>query len=93
MYFQLVHQRAGVVCMTRTRHTLAPEPMRTLRSTCRLSLTGIGAELTTEDDYTKVSRLIPGGPADLQGVLRAEDKIVGVGQAEDANRGCDWLAH
>jgi carboxyl-terminal processing protease len=48
-----------------------------------LSLEGIGAELTTEDDYTKVNRIIPGGPADLQGSLKAEDKITGVGQADE----------
>ena len=48
-----------------------------------LSLEGIGAELTTEDEYTKVIRIIPGGPADLHGSLKAEDKIVGVGQDEE----------
>ena len=48
-----------------------------------LSLEGIGAELTTEDEYTKVNRIIPGGPADLHGSLKAEDKIVGVGQDEE----------
>jgi carboxyl-terminal processing protease len=48
-----------------------------------LSLEGIGAELTTDDDYTKVNRIIPGGPADQQGTLKAGDKIVGVGQADD----------
>ncbi|XXK46076.1 carboxy terminal-processing peptidase [Porticoccaceae bacterium nBUS_17] len=48
-----------------------------------LSLEGIGAELSTEDDYTKINRIVPGGPADLHGVLKAEDKIVGVGQAEE----------
>lgn len=47
-----------------------------------LSLEGIGAELRTEDDYTKVIRVIPGGPADLQGILQAEDQIIGVGQQE-----------
>ena len=48
-----------------------------------LSLEGIGAELSTEDDYTKINRIVPGGPADLHGVLKAEDRIVGVGQAEE----------
>ena len=38
-----------------------------------LSLEGIGAELTIEDEYTKVNRVVPGGPADLQGDLKAED--------------------
>lgn len=46
-----------------------------------LSLEGIGAELTTEDEYTKISRIIPGGPADLQGILKARDKIISVGQS------------
>ncbi len=48
-----------------------------------LSLEGIGAQLTTEDDYTKVIEVIPGGPADVQGILAAEDKIIGVGQGDD----------
>ncbi|MBT7566574.1 MAG: carboxy terminal-processing peptidase [Porticoccaceae bacterium] len=45
-----------------------------------LSLEGIGAQLISEDDYTKVIEVIPGGPADVQGLLGAEDKIIGVGQ-------------
>ena len=45
-----------------------------------LSLEGIGAQLISEDDYTKVIGVIPGGPADVQGLLGAEDKIIGVGQ-------------
>ena len=48
-----------------------------------LSLTGIGAELNLEDEYTKVVRIIPGGPADKQGLLKASDKIAGVGQGDD----------
>ena len=48
-----------------------------------LSLEGIGAELTIEDEYTKVVRIIPGGPADLQGILKAGDKIIGVGQDDE----------
>ena len=48
-----------------------------------LSLEGIGAELTTDMDYTKVNRIIPGGPADKTGELHKDDKIVGVAQGED----------
>ncbi|MDA9918671.1 carboxy terminal-processing peptidase [Porticoccaceae bacterium] len=48
-----------------------------------LSLTGIGAELNIEDEYTRVIRIIPGGPADLQGLLKASDKIAGVGQGDE----------
>ena len=49
----------------------------------RLSLQGIGAMLQAEDEYTKVTRVIPAGPADKAGELKANDKIIGVGQGED----------
>lgn len=48
-----------------------------------LSLEGIGAVLQAEDEYTKVARLVPKGPADKQGDLHPSDRIVGVGQDED----------
>jgi len=48
-----------------------------------LSLEGIGAQLTTEDDYTKVVRIIPGGPADRSKKLWANDKIIGVAEGSD----------
>jgi carboxyl-terminal processing protease len=48
-----------------------------------LSLEGIGAQLMSEDDYTKVSRIIPGGPADKSGLLQKDDRIIGVAQGED----------
>lgn len=47
-----------------------------------LSLTGIGALLTTEDGATKVERLIPGGPAERDGRLKPGDKIIAVGQGD-----------
>ncbi|MDH5483957.1 MAG: carboxy terminal-processing peptidase [Gammaproteobacteria bacterium] len=49
----------------------------------KLSLEGIGAMLQSEDDYTKVTRVIPAGPADKSGQLKANDKISGVGQDKD----------
>ena len=48
-----------------------------------LSLEGIGARLQTEDDYTKVAEIIPGGPADKSGLLKADDKIIAVAQGND----------
>ncbi len=48
-----------------------------------LSLEGIGAVLQLEDEYTKVARLVPKGPADKQGELQPSDRIVGVGQGDD----------
>jgi len=46
----------------------------------RLSLQGIGAMLSSENEHTKVVRLIPAGPADKAGELKANDIIVAVGQ-------------
>jgi carboxyl-terminal processing protease len=45
-----------------------------------LSLEGIGALLQLDEDYVKVSRIVPKGPADKHGQLKAADRIVGVGQ-------------
>lgn len=50
----------------------------------RLSLVGIGAMLTTEDGAAKIERVIPGGPADLDGRLQPGDRIVAVGQGDEA---------
>ncbi|MCK5032794.1 MAG: PDZ domain-containing protein, partial [Calditrichia bacterium] len=44
---------------------------------------GIGARLTTEDDYTSVSEIIVGGPADKSNQLFAHDKIIGVAQGTE----------
>ena len=48
-----------------------------------LSLQGIGAQLTTEDEYTKVVELIKGGPAERAAELQEGDKIIGIGQGID----------
>ena len=47
------------------------------------SLEGIGAQLQTEDEYTKVVRIIPGGPAFKSKLLHRGDKIIGVAQGKD----------
>lgn len=48
-----------------------------------LSLEGIGAVLQADNEFTKVVRLVPGGPAHKQGQLGTADRIVGVAQDED----------
>ncbi len=48
------------------------------------SLEGIGAQLQQEDEYTKVSDVIPGGPAFKSNLIHKDDKIVGVAQGEDS---------
>lgn len=49
-----------------------------------LQLEGIGATLSSDDEgYTVIKSIVPKGPADKQGQLKVEDKIVAVGQSED----------
>jgi len=44
------------------------------------AIEGIGAVLQMDDDYTKVVRLVPGGPAATQSELSPNDRIIAVGQ-------------
>jgi carboxyl-terminal processing protease len=46
----------------------------------KLSLIGIGAQLSEEDGYCVIRELIPGGPAALSGLIGVGDKIVAVAQ-------------
>lgn len=61
----------------------SPRQLENFNISMSLKLEGIGAVLQMEDETTSVVRIIPGGPADQQGILAPEDKIVGVGQGED----------
>lgn len=64
---------------------LSPRTLENFNISMSLSLEGIGAVLQSEDEYTKIVRVIPGGPADRQGKLAAEDKIVAVGEGDDGD--------
>jgi carboxyl-terminal processing protease len=46
------------------------------------SFTGIGAELKSEDGYSEIVRLVPGGPADLDKRLKPGDRIIAVAQGD-----------
>lgn len=61
----------------------SPRQLENFNISMSLKLEGIGAVLQMEDETTSVVRIIPGGPADQQGILAPEDKIVGVGQGEE----------
>lgn len=52
-----------------------------------LSLQGIGAQLTTSDEFTEVVEVIAGGPADLGEELSAGDRIVAIGEGSE----CDFI--
>ncbi|MCS6838889.1 MAG: S41 family peptidase [Bdellovibrionaceae bacterium] len=48
-----------------------------------LSLEGIGASLSSQDGFTVIENLFPGGPAAKSGLLEVQDRIIAVGQGED----------
>lgn len=48
-----------------------------------LKLGGIGALLSTKDDYAIIVSLVPGGPAQLSGELNEEDRIVKIRQENE----------
>jgi carboxyl-terminal processing protease len=62
---------------------LTPRRSDSFNIQMKLSLEGIGAMLQSENEYTKVVSLVPGGPADRQGELEPTDRIIGVGQDTD----------
>ncbi|WP_413582350.1 S41 family peptidase [Bdellovibrio sp. HCB288] len=50
----------------------------------RLSLEGIGATLSSQDGFTVVEALVPGGAAAKSGLIEPQDKIIAVGQDKGA---------
>lgn len=62
---------------------MSPSSKENFEITMSLQLEGIGAALQMTDGYTVVSKVIPKGPADKDGRLKPEDRIVSVGQGEN----------
>lgn len=62
---------------------LSPENAENFDISMSLELQGIGAVLQSDEDYTKVSSLVAGGPAQKQGQLKPNDKIVSIAQGTD----------
>jgi len=58
----------------------SPELEEDFNISMKLSLVGIGAVLTSDNGYTKIVRIIPGGPAAKNGKLKADDRIIAVTQ-------------
>ncbi|MBS1490655.1 MAG: carboxy terminal-processing peptidase [Bacteroidetes bacterium] len=61
----------------------SPKAADLFKQSMSLSLEGIGAQLTIENDYTKVARILPGGDADKSGKLHVNDYITGVAQGKE----------
>lgn len=62
---------------------LSPRNVEDFNIDMSLSLEGIGAVLQRENDYTKIVRIVVGGPADKAGELKAADYIIGVAQQDE----------
>jgi carboxyl-terminal processing protease len=63
---------------------LGPQAAEDFDNSMKLSLVGIGALLEQKDDYSLIRELVPGGPAALSGKLNVGDRILRVGQNNDA---------
>ncbi len=63
---------------------MSPRLAENFEISMKLSLDGIGALLSSQNEYVEVADVVPGGPADLDGRLRTGDRIVGVAQGEEA---------
>jgi len=61
---------------------MSPRLAENFEISMKLSLDGIGALLSSQNEYVEVAEVVPGGPADLDGRLQAGDRIVGVAQGE-----------
>lgn len=59
---------------------LSPRQSEEYRIQMSLSYQGIGASLQLDEDFVQVMNVIPGGPASIDGRLKANDRITAVGQ-------------
>jgi len=62
---------------------MSPRQSEEYRIQMSLSYQGIGASLQLEDDLVTVLNVIPGGPAAIDGKLKATDQIIAVGQGTE----------
>jgi carboxyl-terminal processing protease len=64
---------------------LSPRLAENFEISMKLSLDGIGALLSSQNEYVEVEEVVPGGPADLDGRLQAGDRIIGVAQGSEGD--------
>jgi carboxyl-terminal processing protease len=61
----------------------SPRNSEEYRIQMSLSYEGIGASLQSIDDYVTIMEILPGGSAQQNGELKAQDRILAVGQGKD----------
>ena len=64
---------------------MSPGTLENFEIGMRLQLDGIGASLKSEDGYTTVAEIVPGGAADRDGRLTKKDRVIGVGQGTEGD--------
>jgi carboxyl-terminal processing protease len=62
---------------------LSPRGTERFDMEMNLSFEGIGAVLQSDDDFTVIRSIVPGGPAEISKKIKPEDKIVGVAQDDE----------
>ena len=63
---------------------LSPRSAEDFELNMSLKLSGIGALLGFEDDYTKIINFVPGGPAEKSGKIDPEDRITKIRQIDSS---------
>tara|TARA_Y100000768_G_scaffold289138_1_gene223302 strand:- start:19131 stop:21242 length:2112 start_codon:yes stop_codon:yes gene_type:complete len=64
---------------------LSPRSAEDFEMKMSLKLEGIGALLTTENDYPTIVSVVPGGPAEKTKKINPDDKIVKISQPDELN--------
>ncbi len=59
---------------------MSPKTIEDFNISMSLSLQGIGAQLSVDDGFIKITKIIPGGPAYKDGRLKNGDRIIAVAQ-------------
>lgn len=62
---------------------MAPETNEEFNIAISLSLQGIGATLSYQDNYVTIVGLVPGSPAERSGLLNEGDRIIAVAQGDE----------
>ncbi len=75
----------GALSRTYDPHSeyMSPSELANFEIEMKKSLDGVGAVLQSEDGYAKIKEVVPGGPADLDGRLKVNDRIAAVAQGDD----------
>ncbi|MCA8992074.1 MAG: carboxy terminal-processing peptidase [Planctomycetaceae bacterium] len=73
---------ALTTCFDPHSQYMSPRTWEDFEIQLKLSLDGIGASLRSDDGYTIVASVVPGGAAGEDGRIQVNDKILAVGQEE-----------